>query len=114
MKHEFKEDLTPMPITMVQFETLTNEILEGINKYADPHFLDANYLAQIVMSALHAYDHKIGFVKKSEVLESCINRISCHVTYHAVQEIQKKLNLQADTESDDGLADNVVPLTSEH
>jgi hypothetical protein len=112
--HAFQDDLTAMPITYPQFESLTNELLEAINKFADPHFLEANYFSQIVMNTIHAYDHKIGFVKKSELLESCINRVSCHVTYAAVAEIQKKQNMQPDEESDDGLAENVVPITSDH
>lgn len=114
MKHAFTQDETPMPITYPQFESLTNEILSAINEIAAPSFLEANYFSQIVMNAIHAYDHKIGYVKKSELLESCINRVSCHVTYAAVAEIQKKLNLVPDEESDDGLAENVVPLTSDH
>lgn len=114
MKHTFKEDMAAMPITYPQFEALTNELLTEINKYADPHFLEANYFSQIVMNAIHAYDHKIGFISKSEVLSSCINRVSCHVTYAAVAEIQKKQNMQPDEESDDGLAENVVPLTSDN
>lgn len=101
---KFQIDMTFMPITMQQFEDLTNEVLIEVNKIAAPHGLDANYMAQILMGALHAYDHKEGFVSKTALLESCINRISCHVTYHAVQEIQKKLNLENSEESDDGLA----------
>lgn len=90
-KYEFKENETYMPVTMQQFQDLTNEVLVAINKVTAPHSLDAEYAAQILMSALHAYDHKFGVVKKSELFESCINRISCHVTYHAVQQIQEKL-----------------------
>lgn len=84
-----------LPITMQQFEDMTNELLVEINKLCDPHFLDANYVAQVLMSAIHAYDHKVGWVSKSELFDSCVNRISCHVTYHAVQEIQAKVKLAA-------------------
>jgi hypothetical protein len=109
----FEVNEMAMPITMQQFEDITNEILVEINRIASPHGLDANYMAQILMSALHAYDHKDGIVKKSDLLSSCINRISCHVTYHAVQEIQKKMNIEKDEESDDGLG-TVLPLNGIH
>lgn len=103
------EDGTWMPVTMQQFENLTNEILTEVNKITAPHAFDANYMAQILMSALHHYEHTVGLVSKRDLLKSCINRISCHVTYHAVQEIQKKLNLENEPESDDGLAP-VIPF----
>ena len=89
----FPVDKDYLPVTMQQFEDLTNEMLVEINKRCAPHALDANYVAQILMSAIHALDHKHGRVSKTELFDSCINRISCHVTYHAVQEIQKRLNL---------------------
>jgi hypothetical protein len=94
-KGQFKVGGTHLPVTMEQFQDLTNEILVEINKLSKPHFLEADYVAQIVMSAIHAMDHKIGYVKKQELLASCINRISCHVTYHAVQEIQARIKAKA-------------------
>ncbi len=98
----FKNDSTYMPVTMQQFESLTNEILTEINKITAmgtkdgeaPSSLNADYAAQILMSALHAYKHETGLVSKIELFESCINRISCHVTYHAVNEIQERLKKQ--------------------
>jgi len=89
----FKDDATYLPVTMDQFQDLTNEILTEINKVCSPHALDGDYCAQILMSAIHAYDHKVGRVSKIELFSSCINRISCHVTYHSVQEIQKRLKV---------------------
>lgn len=91
----FEEDDIYLPCTMQQFEDLTNEILIVVNSITSPHNLDANYLAQILMSAIHALDHKHGFVKKSDLFNSCVNRISCHVTYHCVEEIQAKIKAQA-------------------
>lgn len=87
----FAEDDTYLPVTMKQFEELTNEILISVNQVTAPNALDGDYMAQILMSAIHAYDHKHGLVSKKELFESCINRISCHVTYHAVQEIQARM-----------------------
>lgn len=98
-KQIFKSNETYMPVTMSQFEDLTNEILEAINKVCDPHFLSADYAAQILMSALHAYDHKQGIVLKSELFNSCINRISCHVSYHAVEAIQAKLQAEEEAKA---------------
>lgn len=91
IKQEFKEDETYLPCTMQQFEDLTNEILGAVNNVVTPNFLTGDYLAQILMSAIHALDHKYGLIKKSDLFLSCINRISCHVTFHAVEEIQRKL-----------------------
>lgn len=84
-----------MPVTMKQFEDLTNELLVEVNKITSPNALDADYMAQILMSAIHAYEHTDGIVLKTHLLESCINRISCHVTYHAVEEIQNRLKEKA-------------------
>lgn len=91
----FKDDETHLPITMQQFEDLTNEITGAANVLAAPHFLDSKYVAQVLMSAIHAMPHTKGLVKKSELLESVINRVSCHLTYDAVQDIQAKLKLAA-------------------
>lgn len=100
-----------LPVTMQQFEDLTNEILVAINQVAAPNALDADYTAQILMGAIHALDHKHGYVKKSELFESCINRISCHVTYHAVQEIQTRLKAKAaQAPTSDNPTDNVIPI----
>ena len=92
---KFEQDDTYLPCTMKQFEDLTNEILGAVNNVVSPHFLTGDYLAQVLMGAIHALDHKYGLVKKSDLFNSCINRISCHVTYHAVEEIQKKLKAAA-------------------
>lgn len=91
----FKNNSTYLPVNMQQFEDLTNEILTAVNLVADPHFLDAEYLAQVLMSAIHAYKHETGIIKKSDLFESVINRISCHVTYHVVEEIQAKFKAKA-------------------
>lgn len=90
-KITFKENDTNLPLTMDQFEALTNEMVAQVNKLCDPHFLKGDYVAQVLMSAIHALDHKIGFVKKNELFAAVLNRISCHVTYHAVNEIQAAL-----------------------
>lgn len=90
---------TYLPVTMKQFEDLTNEILGQVNALMAPHALDADYLAQVLMSAIHALDHKNGKVRKSDLFESCVNRISCHVTYHVVQEIQAKLKAKGAVET---------------
>lgn len=94
-KVTFKDNDTYLPVTMQQFETLTNEILTEINKVCAPHFLDSDYAGQILMSAIHALDHKHGRVSKLALFEGCINRISCHVTFHAVQEIQTRMKAKA-------------------
>jgi hypothetical protein len=94
IKQEFEDDETYLPVTMQQFENLTNEILTAVNAVCDPHFLNADYMAQILMSAIHSYDHKLGILKKSELFENCINRISCHITFHAVEQIQNKMKLE--------------------
>jgi hypothetical protein len=91
----FKNNLTFLPVTMKQFEDLTNEILSAVNMLSAPNFLEADYMAQVLMSAIHALKHENGMVRKSELFESVVNRISCHITYHAVEEIQKRIKAQA-------------------
>lgn len=117
-KQTFTKDFTALPVTMEQFQELTNEVLVAINKVTAPHFLDADYTAQILMSAIHALDHRHGYVYKSDLFESCLNRISCHVTYHAVQEIQTRLKAKQEADAAAASAgtetpDNVVPLEQE-
>jgi hypothetical protein len=90
-KPNFEDNYTYLPVTMQQFETLTNEILKAVNEVTAPHYLSSDYMVQILMSAIHAYDHKTGIVKKSDLFESCVNRISCHVTYHASEAVRAKL-----------------------
>ena len=75
IKPTFENDETYLPITMVQFETLANEILTEINKLVTPHFLTGDYVAQIMMSAIHSMPHTIGTVKKSELFDSCVDQI---------------------------------------
>lgn len=98
-RQTFKQNETYLPVTMEQFQTLTNEMLTAINTHTNPHFIDADYTAQILMSAIHAMDHKFGWIKKSDLFDSCMNRISCHVTYHAVQEIQTRLKAKQEAET---------------
>lgn len=114
-KYKFINNVTHLPVTMQQFEDLTNEILVGINELCRPHFLSSDYMAQILMSAIHALDHKHGYVSKADLFESCVNRISCHITYHAVEEIKKKLNPQkaADPEANNPEIDNPEPILAE-
>ena len=99
----FKNNEMYLPVNMEQFEKLTNEILTAVNELAKPHFLEADYCAQVLMSAIHALKHEDGIVKKSALFESVVNRISCHVTYHVVEEIQKKLKAKAGLSAEDEL-----------
>jgi len=114
-KHKFLNDATYLPVTMSQFEALTNELLTPLNELARPNFLSGDYFAQILMSAIHAYDHKTGIVYKSELFEGCVNRISCHVTFHAVEEIRKRLDpaKAQDPELSDPETDNPLPIQGE-
>ncbi len=112
----FPKDTTYLPVTMEQFEALTNEILTAVNEVSTPHFIEADYLAQVLMGAIHALKHETGMIKKTELFESCINRISCHVTYHVVQEIQAKLKAKEAAEKSATTTetpDNVVSLEQE-
>lgn len=93
-------EYTFLPITMGQFEALTNEILGWVNAVANPKGdedknFDAEYFAQILTSAIHALDKKLGKIKKRDLFEACLNRISCHVTYHVTQEIQERIKKKA-------------------
>lgn len=114
-KYRPVKDATYLPVTMGQFQELTNELLVPINELCRPNFLSGDYFAQILMSAIHAYKHETGIVYKSELFESCVNRISCHVTFHAVEEIRKRLNPEkaADPEANNPETDNPAPITGE-
>lgn len=110
---EFTEDLTFLPVTTKQFEDLTNEILTELNKVTAPQAFEPDYMAQILMSAIHSLDHKNGKVLKTDLFENCLNRISCHLTYNVVQEIQARLKAKAAETQTTTTGDNVVPLAQE-
>lgn len=93
---KFEVEQTYLPITMEQFESLTNEMLVEINKLCDPHFLNGDSMAGTVMSAIHAMDHKIGVINKIELFDACVNRLSNHITYYAVEAIKARLQKEAD------------------
>lgn len=60
-----------------------------INKLTAPQAIDGDYMAATVMSALHS--QKGGTMLKSEVFDSCVNRISQQMTFHAVEAIQERI-----------------------
>lgn len=115
----FVHDRTHLPVTMQQFQDLTNEILVEINKLTAPHALEADYFAQVLMSALHSTKGDVGFISKYALYEACIHRVSSHLTYDAVQAIQARLKaekkpedlkeIQAEPNSDET---HVVPAQS--
>ncbi len=88
---KFKNNRIFMPVTLKQFEDLTNEMLTAINELTKPNNLDADYMGQIVMSALHGQKSNQGYVFKHTLFEDCVNRVSRHVTWFAVEEIKKRL-----------------------
>jgi hypothetical protein len=88
-------DLTYLPVTYQQFQDLTNELLDEINKLMDPHFIDGEYMAQVLMATIHSLDHKLALVSKEDLFNGCVNRISNHVTYAAVKAIQDKHEAEA-------------------
>jgi len=90
----FEIEESYLPCTMQQFESLTNEMLLEVNKVTDPHALNGDYMAQVVMGVLHGMDKKLGTVKKSELFEGCIRMVSNHVTFHAVKAIEERLKAE--------------------
>lgn len=109
----FEQDETFLPITMQQFQDLTNELLTTFNYIMAPQALDGNYMAQIVHGVIHSIDRKQAIVKKSELLDGCINMVSKHVTFHAVQEIEARLKAEK-TQTESPPTDNVIPLDQEN
>lgn len=83
-----------LPCTMQQFETLTNEMLTAVNIVTNPHALNGDYMAQVVMGVLHGMDKTKGTVKKVELFEGCIRMVSNHVTFHAVKAIEERLKAE--------------------
>ena len=94
-KQTFDNDETYLPCTNQQFQDLTNEILMKFNALIAPQALDANYFAQVVHGVIHAIDRKVAIVSKAALLEGCVNMVSKHVTYHAVEALQAAMAAQA-------------------
>jgi hypothetical protein len=84
-----------LPCTLQQFEDLTNSMLTDFNEIIAPQALGANYMAEIVMSAIHQLDRKVGVIDRQELLNMCINMVSKHVTYHAIQAMKDQMESQS-------------------
>lgn len=84
-----------LPLTAQQFEDLVNELLVPLNELSAPSIFTPDYAGQIVMSSIHAMDHKDGRYDISDLFEACVNRISCHITFYINDEIQKKVKAAA-------------------
>ena len=106
----FENDEVYLPITGKQFEDLTNEILVAMNELSAPDVVGPDYFAGVLMSDIHSRDHKLGRIKKSELFEGCVNRISCQATYHIVEANQTRLKAEPEAAKVAG-ADNVTPIT---
>ena len=99
----FERDQTYLPVTVEQFQDLTNELLKEFNALTAPNFVTADFFSQVLMAAIHALDHKIGFYSKSSLFDACVNRVSCNMTYQVVQEIQARLK------AEQGMKPTLVP-----
>lgn len=96
-----KPNYTYLPCTLEQWTSLLIEITDSINEIVTPNKLNSDYVSQVLMHAIHAYDHKIGVVSKEELVESCINRISCQVTFNVVEDLSKRLRAEAEKNNQD-------------
>lgn len=95
----FPNDQIYLPLSGKQYEDLVNELLPALNGVAEAErgqSFDGKYLSQILMSVIHSLDHKDGLVSKQALFEGCVNRISCHITYHIVQKIQDDMKAARD------------------
>lgn len=104
-----------LPVTMKQFETLTNDLLNQINQLTAPDGkLDGNYMAQVVMQVIHGLDHKVGRISKTELFYGCINRISNNVTFYAVEQMRERLQAQMEANKETKLPEpSALQLVSE-
>jgi hypothetical protein len=67
-------------------------------------------MAQIVHGAVHQLDRKTAIVSKTELLDACINMVSKHTTFHAVQAIEAEMKAKKDLEQQSSPTDNVVSI----
>jgi hypothetical protein len=92
----FKNDEIYLPTTYAQLDSLVNEILTAMNCLTQPMYLTADYMLQVVTSALHGlkeYDH--GVVKKSYLFRACVKKVAMHVSYDATKSVQDRIKNQA-------------------
>jgi hypothetical protein len=94
IKQEFSDNETYLPVTMEQFESLANEMLTAFNVISAPHFLNADIMATVVHSSIHHLNHSIGIIKKSELFDACVNRISNNLTFRIAEGIRQKMELE--------------------
>lgn len=107
----FASDETYLPVTTEQFQDLTNEILAETNKLTAPNFLDAEYMAQILVAVIHGLKREQGIVSKISLFNTCVNRISCQLTFNINQEIQARIKQKAkeNGETLEGEETQVIP-----
>ncbi len=90
----FEKDETYLPVTMQQFEDLTNEILLELNKLTAPNALGPDYAASIIMEAIRALDRTKALISKKALFDSSVNLISRHVTFFAIEQIKERQKAQ--------------------
>lgn len=91
---ELKEGETRLPITFKQFEDLTNEMLGYVNEVTKPQAIDANFMANVIMSVIHGLDRKTTIIHKQDLFDRSINLISNQVTHQACEAIMTKLRAE--------------------
>lgn len=99
-KPNFEKDSTYLPCTLQQFQDLTNEILIEFNKLIAPSALDGNYFADVLNGVIHSLDRKTARVSKQDLFDGCVNLVSKHVSYHAIEAMRQQLNQPSQSESD--------------
>ncbi len=86
----FEVEETYLPVTMEQFESITNEIILELNKLSLPHAIDAEHAAKLVMGSFHGMPKEVGSFKKTDLFNRCVRMLSSQITYNIIQAIQLK------------------------
>lgn len=91
-KVAFNDNDTILPVTPKQFEDLTNDILKEFNNLIAPTHFDAEVMASIIMSSIHSLPKNKAYIKKSDLFEMCVCRVSMKMTYDIIDAIHKGKN----------------------
>lgn len=91
-KVAFNDNDTILPVTPKQFEDLTNDILKEFNNLITPTHFDAEVMASIIMSSIHSLPKNKAYIKKSDLFEMCVCRVSMKMTYDIIDAIHKGKN----------------------
>ncbi len=104
---------TYLPVTESQFETLTNELLAHMNQRTAPNSMEPKFFAQVLIRAIHGADIKAAKLRKEELFDACLVRISRNLTFNIGEALAKDMKAGEDPQHGEVLPEEVSGIPTE-